>query len=388
MVNSCSKIAIFTVSFLSLIFFVTVSEFIYPLFLSSSQYSRSYIVDTVQKTNDRIVDNEVTKSDSSLDIAQSYLTNAQYSSAWILADNFLIKNPDSILAEDIKKEAERHLKGIRVRETNPRYIEGVQYNKLLSQNNIIDAYYYVLDLINSSNSSSYDLNMKLESCYHELITDNYSIEEMDTVLTYDGYNDVEFYYIGDGIIRYKIERLVEFDGQYYLKGVNIDGSYYPYILIRGSGEIISSGFREEYREVIIKDSPHIPILAEELKLFSEEYNKVALSSLYMNIKIYALDLIRYYSPEKLLTLILNKYCSYFIMVVLYFTAWYTSERYNYLDYLFINSVIVYGSIWFIKKISLIISYYGLGLSLGFMTVVFTVWFIYLIKKSTPLPSQS
>lgn len=386
--NLNSRYVLTLLGIFSLSIYVLFAEFLYPIFLTANiMYEAVESSNREITVNKREIKEEIT-SHSVLDRAEIYLESGQYSTAWLLADNFLIMNHDSLLAEDIKNSAEERLKGNRKIDTNPRYIESVQYYRYRSQNRLLDAYYYVKGLLQNSDSYSYDFLIKMESCYYELLNDYYSIEYMESMLSRSGYTDIRLYYTKSGINSFYIERLVEYEDDLFMKNVTINRVTYPYIYIRSDNKIISSGFREDYREVIKRSTPIFPLDPYELKLFSNEYNKLTLHSLYINIRIYLMNHIRYYSSDNLIKLILQKFTSYCMLVVMFLMAWFTHKRYNFIDYLFVNSFVLFMSNWLIKKIGLIISYYGLGLSLAVIAIIYTLWFIYLQRRSTLLPSRS
>ncbi len=376
-------LTIFIVAFFSLSITLLLCEIIYPAILKEN-----IILPEVE------IENEVNITDKgqnvglievpigNLEKAQYYLNKKEYSSAWIYAD---LASDNSITREEalaLKKEAQKGLKSFRVLEDNQKYIETLKYKNLINQKKYLDAYYFSLERINSVVYDQ-DFLIKLKSSYKILLEDFYSIDVVKSILNRPGYSDIRFYSTSGSLNLYSIEKLVEFNGEYYLQNININNDYYPYLYIDKTGKIFTSGFKEDIRFVYNFKNPIIPMDPINLKLYSKELFILSTSSLHFNMKIFSIKNIKYFKESRLSDLILSRLTGYSLIFIIYFMAFFHMKNRNYLNYLLSYILVLLIIKWFIKKIGLILIFSGLGLSFTVVSIFFSLWLFILIKKFNP-----
>lgn len=316
-----------------------------------------------------------------------FLEKGEWSSALVYADMALEVNSEDEELNRIKSSAEAGLKKLKKDSNNEKYIDILVYRNLINQNRILDAYYFSLNRIQNS-VYDHDFLIKLESCLQLLLEDYYSIDVVSEVLKKPGYSDIKFYYTKNSVTLYTIEKLVELDGEIFMQNIYINDDFYPYLYINNKGKIYSSGFRENRELVYNYSTPFFPLDNEDVKLFSQEMYKLSKSSLIFSFKIFNMSYIKYFKESKLSNLIISTLTSYLsIFTIFLMTFFYMKDR-DYLNYFFVYSVSLLSLRWFIKKIGLLLLYYGIGLSLGFILLVYIIWWIILIKKVNPVHALS
>lgn len=371
--------------------FITIllSETIYPNVLKSK-----IILPEANLTNKIITNNDNSTKDefifvlnNNLDKAKYYYELNDYSSAWIYADLYIDNGgKKKYTAEDIKEKSEKSSKDTISKIENPKYIDTLIYKKMILQNKYIDAYYFCMENINNV-VYDYDFLIKYKNSYKELLRKYYSIDYVSSALSLPGYTDIQFYYTKDKIKKYTIDKLVERKGEYFLQNLYINDELYPYIYINNKGDLFASGFKEDRKYIIEKNSPEIPIDIEDLKLFSNEYYQVAYSSLCFNLKIYDKKNIKYIKNSELSNLIISRLTGYLTLLILFFMAYYFVQDRSYLNHLFEYSVVMLFTRWFIKKIGLILLYSGLNLAITIIMLLYIIWYLILINRSKLLLSR-
>lgn len=371
-------------SLLSLFITLIILEVIYPKSLIHNlQLDKSEFKINKKVNLSANYDEDLKEPLENIDKAEYYFNKGEFITAWIYADGVLTSDKSNSYAKDILEKVEKSLKNPDSHNYNSKYIEILRYKNLINQNRYLDAYYYCLKRINDM-----DFFIKLNSCYNILLNDYYSIDNMISVINMSGYSDIKFYYTKGRIILYSIEKLVEYNSEYYIKNLKIDNLIYPYIFIDSKGVIISKGFKEDKRFVNDYNKPDIPLSPSNLKFFSEEFFNLSKSSLYLNIKIFSLKNIKYFNDRLLTNLLITRLSGYLSIIILFFMVHFFMRDRNYINYLFCYSFVLISLKWIIKKIGLIFIYSGLSLSIIVVLLLFTLWFIVIMKLFNFSPSLS
>lgn len=382
-----NKKIIISLTFLALLLLFIISEFIYPVMLKDNFYI-SEKLESEPKSYIKAENNiDITPIfNSYLDRAEYYYNKSEFSSAWIYADIYRDNGgKNRVRAEYIMDKSLEALNKNDESKIDNKYLDNLYYNNLIKQNKIDEAYYYLLDNIDNN---SYDFLIKFKSSYRRMLEKYYSINSIESFLDNPGYTDISFYSIKNGIKKYSVERIVELNGEYYFKNLNIDGINYPYLYINSDGEIFSNGFREDIRHLVVRNTPYIPVEYKDLKLFSKEYYPLSFISLSNIIKVYNYSVIRYLKVSHIESLIMEKIIDYLTVFIMFLAGAFFLKKINLFEYGFRFGISLYILMWFINKTGLILSSIGLSLSVIVICVLYALLFIFLYRRSKLLLSQS
>lgn len=378
-IDNLLSIIIFSV--ISLVIFIITLEIIYPITLKNkSEISTIDQTSQIDKKIDYIPEFKLEIPDNYIDKAEYYFNIEEYSTAFIYADTILERDPGNLKFQDIKEKSEKFLltKGENI--VNPKYIETLKYNTLMNQKKYLDAYYFALDYLDK-NVSDYDFSIKKVNSYQILLNDYFSINNVHETLLLPGYSRIKFYNGSINPQLYKIEKLVELNGEYYIRNLVIDNKFYQYIYIDDEGKIYSNGFDENKRILIEKDKPLIPIKYEDLKLYSKELSNLSESSLIYRLKLYKNNTYKYFKAKYSIGLILDQVTNYLLILVISFMFLVIKKNWDFVNYLFVSISMLLLINWYIKYIGLILSGYGLSLYIVIIIIIFIFWLAILLRKS-------
>lgn len=372
--------SIIILTLVALLLTIVSLEIIYPKTLkqNSNLQEKKILYYDEDFINEKLESN-IEVPDDYLEKAEYYLNKGEYSSAFIYADYILETDNENIKALNIKNKSESNLKNLNNKLENPKYIETLKYKQLITQKNYLDAYYFC-SKYDSNTLYDYDFSIKKNNCLELLLNSYYSINEVTEVLNFPGYSDIEFFYDNNGVKLYKIEKLVEFEDEYYIKNLTIENIIYPYIFINKEGKIFSNGFDENKKLIYHFPKPVIPMDNSNLKLFSKELYNFSSSSLYFNIKLYTAKNIKYFNDDVLAKLILIRISGYASILIIFFISAFIKKSRNYFDFLFLLTVCILLFKWYVTKIGLIIIVYGLSLSILFIILCYLLLLYIIIKK--------
>lgn len=380
------KLQLGIISIIAILLTFVIDDIIYPNILNNNIELTTYSY--TNETNNQIKLEKSTAKviNNYLDKAKYYLSIKDYSSSWIYADLYLEKNGFNLTAENIKKESIDGLNNLKQSSINEKYIDTLLYKKLVRQNKTIDAYYFCLE--NRKSIYDYDFLLKFKNSYLELLKNYYSIDFVESMMKEPGYSDIRFYVYDREFKLFSIDKLIEHNGFYFLYNVTYKNDNYPYIVIEPNGNILTSGFRENVREIITRDKKFIlPVKIEDLIIFSKEQYPVVKKSLVSNLKLYRYKNIRYLPDQKVYKFILNSIINYLTIIVIFFVPTFYIGTKGFGDYIFNSFINLVITSWFISKIGLILISYSLGLSVMFIFLSFYLWLYIINKKIKLLPSQ-
>lgn len=379
--NVDNLFSLILLSLFSLLFTVINLEIIYPNSLSNNVnlFDKKDTVNIPVEKNEK--DNEIIEVPLDyLERANYYLSIGENSSAYIYADSFLERDSNNFEARKIKSEAEEQLRNRGVVSNDPKYIETLKYKNMILQNRFLDAYYFSLNHTNNI-VYDYDFSIKLSNSYEVLLNNFYSINIVESIINKPGYSNIKFYYTKSSVNLYSIEKLVEYENEYYIKNLRIGYNLYPYIFINRDGKIFSKGFNEIKREVFIHPLPEIPMDPSLLKLYSSELYALSYSSLHFNLKLFNIKNINYFKENILVDQILTRITGYCTIFIIFFMVILFDNKKNYINTLFVYTAIIFTAMWYIKKIGLILIYYGISLSLIWVILCYLIWLIIIMKKT-------
>lgn len=380
------RVLLVIVSIIAILTTFIIDDIIYPNILNNDVELTTY--SNINETKNKIKidkDNSIVINDY-LGKAKYYLSIKDYSSSWIYADLYIEKNGFNIEADNIIKESRDGLDNLTQTSRNEKYIDTLLYKNLVAQNKILEAYYFCLE--NRNNIYDYDFLLKFKNSYLELLKSYYSIDIVESMMKLPGYSDIRFYVYERGFKLFSVEKLIEHKGFYFLYNTSYKDYNYPYIVVEPSGKLLTSGFRENKREVIIRNNNFkIPVKIEDLVVFSKEQYPVVKKSLMSNLKLYMYKNIRYLPDQKVYKFILNSIINYLTIFMIFFIPSFYTDNKGFVDYLFNTTVNLIVISWFINKIGLILMNYSLGLSITFLFLSYCLWLYIIIKKIRLLPSQ-
>lgn len=381
-----SKLSLLIVALFAIFTSFIFNEVIYTNILHEKVIlTRSNSIQEV-KSEDNLENKEISYEITNfLDKAEYYFNIKDYSSSWIYADTYLDRNGYNERAEYIREKSKENISKPQDDIVNEKYIDTLIYKKLINQNKILDAYYFCLD--NRDNIFDYDFLIKYRNSYQELLNEFYSIDIVESMINLPGYTDIKFYVYDFGYELFSVDKIVEFDGYYFFHNIKYKDSEYLFLVIEPDGKVLSSGFREDRREVILKEFDlSFPVNIDDLKLFSQELYPVVNKSLFSNLKLLEYKNIKYLQYSKIYNLIIGNIVNYLgIFILLFLPGYYLGHRiFNYIFNIMVNFFI---SRWFINKIGLILISYSLGLSIIFVLLSFIIWIYIIFKKIKLLPSQ-